>query len=202
MNASADSQSLYAACADDGSDAQIDAFEVLWGDLYRIAYTMLYDRPGGDALAADCAQAALIKIYRNLAQCRNPAAFREWAAQVLRRVVIDELRRPEHARRVALPENGDHSAMIAAPPTPMPDADLRTTLLTAIERGPLSDRSRRVVVGRYFNEQPDETLARTESDLAGQTVLPSHIQVTRAKNLAKLRGDAALLELLRDLIEP
>ncbi len=108
MNASADSQSLYTACADDGSDAQIDAFEVLWGDLYRIAYTMLYDRPGGDALAADCAQAALIKIYRNLAQCRNPAAFREWAAQVLRRVVIDELRRPEHARRAALPENSDH----------------------------------------------------------------------------------------------
>ncbi len=202
MHASADSQSLYAACADDGSDAQIDAFEVLWADLYRIAYTMLYDRPGGDALAADCAQAALIKVYRNLAQCRNPAAFREWAAQVLRRVVIDELRRPEHARRAALPENGDHSAVIAAPPILMTDADLRTTLLTAIKHGPLSDRSRRVVVGRYFDEQPDEALARTESDLAGQTVLPSHIQVTRAKNLAKLRGDTALLKQLRELLEP
>jgi hypothetical protein len=58
-----------------------------------------------------------------------------------------------------------------------------------------------VVVGRYFDEQPDEALARTESDLAGQTVLPSHIQVTRAKNLAKLRGDTALLEQLRELLE-
>jgi len=202
MNASADSQTLYAACGDDGSDAQIDAFEQLWSDLYRLAYTMLRDRPGGDLLAADCAQAALIKVYRNLAQCRNPAAFREWAAQVLRRVVIDELRRPEHARRVALPENGEHSAMLAAPPDTSPDADLRATLLTAIERGPLSDRSRRVVVGRYFNEQPDEALARAESDLAGQAVLPCHIQVTRAKNLSKLRGDAALLERLRELLEP
>jgi RNA polymerase sigma factor (sigma-70 family) len=202
MNASADSQSLYAACGADGSDAQIDAFEVLWSELYRIAYTMLRDRPGGDALAADCAQAALIKVYRNLAQCRNPAAFREWAAQVLRRVVIDELRRPEHARRAALPENGDHSAMLAAPPLLPSDADLRATLLSAIERGPLSDRSRRVVVGRYFDEQPDEALARTESDLTGQTVLPSHIQVTRAKNLSKLRGDTTLLERLRELLEP
>ena len=37
--------------------------------------------------------------------------------------------------------------------------------------------------------------------LAGQPVLPSHIQVTRAKNLAKLRSDAALLERLRELLE-
>jgi hypothetical protein len=33
-------------------------------------------------------------------------------------------------------------------------------------------------------------------------VLPSHIQVTRAKNLSKLRGDTALLARLRELLEP
>jgi RNA polymerase sigma factor (sigma-70 family) len=197
-----DSQTLFAACADEGSDAQIDAFESLWGDLYRIAYAMLHDRPGGDALAADCAQAALIKVHRNLAQCRNPAAFREWAAQVVRRVVIDELRRPEHARRAALPEDDDHSPALATPPTAPPSEDLRTLLLAAIEHGPLSERSRRVVLGRYFDEQPDEALARTESELVGQEVLPSHIQVTRAKNLSKLRGDTALLARLRELLEP
>jgi RNA polymerase sigma factor (sigma-70 family) len=197
-----DSQTLFTACADEGSDAQIDAFESLWGDLYRIAYAMLYDRPGGDALAADCAQAALIKVHRNLAQCRNPAAFREWAAQVVRRVVIDELRRPEHARRVALPEDDDHSPALAASPTAPPSDDLRTLLLAAIEHGPLSQRSRRVVLGRYFEEQPDEALAQAESALAGQEVLPSHIQVTRAKNLSKLRGDTVLLARLRELLEP
>ena len=197
-----DSQTLFAACADEGSDAQIDAFESLWGDLYRIAYAMLYDRPGGDALAADCAQAALIKVHRNLAQCRNPAAFREWAAQVVRRVVIDELRRPEHARRAALPEDDDHHPALATPPAPPASEDLRALLLAAIEQGPLSDRSRRVVLGRYFDEQPDEVLARAESALSGQEVLPSHIQVTRAKNLSKLRGDTALLARLRELLEP
>jgi RNA polymerase sigma factor (sigma-70 family) len=202
MSTSTDSPSLYAACADDGSDAQIDAFETLWADLYRIAYAMLHDRPGGDALAADCAQAALIKIHRNLAQCRNPAAFREWAAQVVRRVVIDQLRRPEHTRRATLPEDDDHGPALAAPPAAPPGDDLRALLLTAIAKGPLSARSRRVVLGRYFDEQPDEDLARTESALAAQKVLPSHIQVTRAKNLAKLRGDTALLERLRELLEP
>jgi RNA polymerase sigma factor (sigma-70 family) len=202
MSTSIDSQGLYAACASEGSDAQIDAFEALWADLYRIAYTMLRNRPGGDALAADCAQAALIKVHRNLSQCRNPAAFREWAAQVVRRVVLDELRRPEHTRRAALPEDDDHSAALAAPAASPPGADLRATLLAAIERGPLSERSRRVVLGRYFREQPDEALARAESELSGQAVLPSHIQVTRAKNLSKLRSDSALLERLRDLLEP
>jgi RNA polymerase sigma factor (sigma-70 family) len=197
-----DSQALFAACADEGSDAQIDAFESLWGDLYRIAYAMLHDRPGGDALAADCAQAALIKVHRNLAQCRNPAAFREWAAQVVRRVVIDELRRPEHARRAPLPDDDDHSPALAAPPAVPGSEDLRTLLLAAIEHGPLSERSRRVVLGRYFGEQPDEALAQVESGLAGQEVLPSHIQVTRAKNLSKLRGDTALLARLRELLEP
>jgi RNA polymerase sigma factor (sigma-70 family) len=198
---STDSQSLYAACAQEGSAAQTDAFALIWGDLYRVAYRMLHDRPGGDALAADCAQKALIKIHRNLAQCRNPAAFREWATQVLRRVVLDELRRPEHARRAPLPADDDHSAKLAAPEPAPTGEELRELLLAAIEHGPLSERSRRVVIGRYFQEHTDETLARTESQQAAQPVLPSHIQVTRAKNLAKLRGDPALLERLREALE-
>ncbi|HEX5690107.1 MAG TPA: sigma factor, partial [Roseiflexaceae bacterium] len=140
-----DSQTLYQACAEDGSDAQIDAYEVLWADLYKIALRMLRDRLGGDALAADCAQAALIKVHRNRAQCRAPAAFREWAAQVVRRVVLDELRRPEHARRAPLPDDDDHPSVVAITPLP-PGADLRSTLMEAIEHGPLSDRSRRVVL--------------------------------------------------------
>ena len=201
MHTSADSQSLYAACASDGSDAQIDAFEALWGHLYRIAYTMLRDRPDSDALAADCAQTALIKVYRNLAQCRNPAAFREWAAQVLRRAVLDELRRPDHTRRAALPEDDDHSDVLAVPTTVAPDTDLHAMLMAAIQDGPLSERSRRVVIGRYFQEQTDEALAQIESQQSAQAVLPCHIQVTRAKNLSKLRGNESLLSRLREFLE-
>lgn len=199
-HASTDSQSLYDACGQDGSDAQRDAFAALWADLYRIAYRMLHERPGGDALAADCAQMALIKIHRNLQQCHTPPAFREWAAQVLRRVVLDELRRAEHARRAPMPEDSERSPWLAAPPPPEDSGDLRALLLAALQSAPLSERSRRVVLGRYFAEQTDEALARAESDLAGQTVLPSHIQVTRAKNIAKLRGNPALLEQLRDFM--
>jgi RNA polymerase sigma factor (sigma-70 family) len=187
------SEGLYAACRQEGSDAQADAYRQLFGQLYRVAYGMLHARPDGEGLAADCAQAALIKVHRNLEQCREPATFRAWAAQIARRTVLDAMRRPAQTRQVPLDE---HEAALAAPP-PELASDLRGLLLDAVRRGPLSERSRRVIVGRFFEERADEELAAEEARLAGEPVLPSHVQVTRAKNIAKLRRDAGLLERLR-----
>jgi RNA polymerase sigma factor (sigma-70 family) len=191
------SEGLYAACVLEGSDAQADAYRQLFRELYRVAYGMLRARPDGEALAADCAQAALIKVHRSLSQCREPATFRAWAAQIARRAVLDALRRPAQARHAPLEE---HEAALAAPP-PEPPSDLRGLLLDAVRHGPLSQRSRRVIVGRLFEERADEELAAEEARLAGEPVLPSHVQVTRAKNIAKLRGDAGLLERLRAEVE-
>src|SRR5215216_3333323 len=142
MDERADSQALYAACQQNGSPAQLDAFKILWPQIYSIAWRMLRERPDADALAADCAQVALIKIHRNLAQCRNPSAFREWAAQIVRRAVIDELRRPEHTRQVPLPEDDDALPGSFTPPLPTEATDLRALLLAVIEHGPMSERSK------------------------------------------------------------
>jgi len=188
MDQTADSRALYEACRRDGTDAQADAFSALWGQLYRVTYAMLRGRPEGEALAADCAQAALLKVHRSLDQCRDPAAFRGWAAQIARRAVIDALRQPAQARTVPLADA--EQALAVAPPSD-PD-ELRATLLHAIEHGPLSDRSRRVVLGRFFHERTDEQLADAEARLAGERLLPSHIQVTRSKNLAKLRRNGRI----------
>jgi hypothetical protein len=65
-----------------------------------------------------------------------------------------------------------------------------------ISRAPISGRSRRAVLGRYLDDLPDELLAQAESELAGQAVLPSHVQVRRAKDLARLRVYAPLLAFL------
>jgi RNA polymerase sigma factor (sigma-70 family) len=190
------SEGLYAACRQEGSDAQADAFRLLFGQLYRVAYGMLRARPDGEGLAADCAQAALIKVHRSLEQCREPATFQAWAAQIARRAVLDALRRPAQTRHVPLDE---HEATLAAPP-PEPAADLRGLLLDAVRQGPLSERSRRVIVGRFFDERADEELAAEEARLAGEPLLPSHVQVTRAKNIAKLRRDDELLGRLREAV--
>jgi RNA polymerase sigma factor (sigma-70 family) len=202
MDEQTDNLTLYAACYQDGSDAQADAFTVLGSHIYTIARAMLQRRPDGEALAQDCAQLALIKIHRNLGQCHFPGAFREWAAQVVRRVVIDELRRPDVRRRVSIPDDEDHVPWLASEELLTNTVDVLTLLREVVARAPLSDRSRRVVAGRYFEEQTDEVLAEAESTLAGQQVLPSHIQVTRAKNLSTLRRDVALLNRLRDLVTP
>ena len=61
-------------------------------------------------------------------------------------------------------------------------------LYQLISQAPISERSYRVVIGRYRDDLPDEQLAQDESVRSGRTVLPSHIQVTRAKNMAKLRA--------------
>jgi RNA polymerase sigma factor (sigma-70 family) len=197
MDQTTDSRALYEACRRDGSDAQADAYGALWGQLYRVTYAMLRGRPEGEALAADCAQAALLKVHRSLDQCRDPAAFRGWASQIARRAVLDALRQPAEARRIPLAD-AEHALAVAPPPEP---DDLRATLLHAIEHGPLSERSRRVVLGRFFEERTDEQLADAEARQAGERLLPSHIQVTRSKNLAKLRQDAALLDRLRELVD-
>lgn len=196
-----DNQTLYDACRQDGSDAQVTAYEMLWASLHATAYWMVRERPDAGAMASDCAQIALIKIHNNLDQCQEPAAFRQWATRIARRVVLDELRRPEHARRVALPEDEDRASWLASVPAAAEPVDLRGLLLAAIQHGPLSDRSRRVITGRFLDEVSDEDLARVETELAGQPVLPSHVQVTRAKNLASLRRDPAFLDRLRDLLE-
>ena len=196
----ADSLTLYAACQQDGSDAQADAFNLLGTYLLRIARAMLRSRPEGDALAQDCTQLALIKIHRSLDQCRTPIRFREWCGQVVRRVVIDELRRPDQRRVVPLPDDEEHVPWLASEDLLTGAVDLHALLQEVIARGPMSERSRRVVAGRYFQEQPDEMLAAEEARLAGQPVLPSHIQVTRAKNINALRKDPALLERLRGFL--
>jgi RNA polymerase sigma factor (sigma-70 family) len=194
------SAELYAACRRQGSAAQLDAFEQLAAHLYRVAHAMLRDRNDGQDLAADCVQLALIKVHQHLDQCREPEAFQGWAARILRRTVLDALRHAAVTRSEALPEDGalPQSAIIAPPADPDELAEL---LRSAIASAPLSDRSRRVVVGRFFEDRDDHDLARAESEYASQVVLPSHVQVTRAKNLAKLRSDTALIAQLRLLIE-
>jgi RNA polymerase sigma factor (sigma-70 family) len=198
IDRASDNELLYRACLQDGSLAQAQAFEVIWQYVYSIAYSMLSTRLDGDALAADCAQTAIIKVYRNLAQCHDPARFRSWSAQITRHIVIDELRRPEHRYRADIPDAlADPLSLTTAADT----GDLQTILWEALHHGPLSERSRRVIVGRYFEEQADEVLAQIESQTSDTVVLPCHIQVTRSKNLSKLRQDTRLLARLRELLE-
>lgn len=187
-----DSQQLYAACLSRDTAVQAGAYRTLWQYLYRIALQIVYDQPAGDALAQDHAQKALLRIHGRIGECNEPAAFRTWARRIVSHIAIDDLRRrkrllPLEAAAVLTGEAGaevdTHSLPEKKALRKLSLAELRQLLSHA----PISDRSRRLIIGRYLDDEPDETLAGIESELAGQVVQPSHIQVTRSKNISKLR---------------
>ncbi len=198
-----DNAAWYHACQDADHVVRSAAYTALFAYLSRVALHVVFDQPEAESLAQDCAQTALIRIHQRLDECREPAAFRAWARQIASHIAIDTLRR---RARLTFAAEDELDAVSSSAALTQPALEEQTAvaahhqaLYDAIQRAPISDRSRRVVIGRYLQELPDELLADVESKLAGATVLPSHIQVTRAKNIAKLRQWSPLVELLAEI---
>lgn len=193
-SSSFDSAELYEACGSDDPAVQAEAYRALWPYLYRVAYQVVYRQPEAADLAQDCAQVALIRVHEQRQRCREPKAFRSWARRIVSNVAIDELRRRQRLLPLAAADDPEDQSPGAPPPggTLAPErVTLQKVTLANLRRllnlAPISERSRRVVIGRYLDELPDEILAQTESELADRAVRPSHIQVTRSKNMAKLQ---------------
>ena len=182
---------LYAACASTDAHEQRTAYETLWRYLFGVASYMLREKVGGEALAQDCAQIALIRVHERRSQCREPAAFCVWARRIVSHAVIDTLRREKKLTPLDDQESTQHTPKQMQTPAPTDQvlSDITLSELDALlKKSPISERSYRVVAGRYLHDVPDEQLAQQESTLAGREVLPSHIQVTRSKDLARLRN--------------
>lgn len=184
-----ESADLYQACRSADPTRQTPAYRALWSYLYPVTYQLLRDQADADDLAQECTQRALVRIHQRLLECREPNAFRTWARRIAANLALDELR--QRRRLTALPDE-------EAAPSPLPytvaapEASVLATmqqdeLRALLIQSPMSDRSRRAVIGRYLDDHNDEELAQKESALAGVPILPSHLQVTRAKNIAKLR---------------
>jgi RNA polymerase sigma factor (sigma-70 family) len=197
-----DSAELYAACCSTTPSVQATAYTTLWMYLYQIALQVVYDQPEAEALAQDCAQIALVRVHERLEECQEPAAFRIWTRRIVSHIAIDELRRGKRLLPIERDESGDVAANKPVDNQPAPDdAALERIgleeLRKLISQAPITDRSRRVVLGCYLDNIRDEKLAQTESELVGRAVWPSHIQVTRSKNIAKLRDWGPLQSFLR-----
>lgn len=193
-----DSVQLYAACASSDLTTQETAYQELWPYLHQIAWHVLYRQPDAADLAQDCAQKALIRIHNKLADCQEPAAFRTWSRRIVSHLAIDELRRrkrlvqweDEKVERIS--DNSLENSLENIVLDEITLADVQSLINSA----PISQRSRRVIIGRYVEGLADEEIAQTETDLAEQEVLPSHVQVTRSKNVSKLRQWPLLQQML------
>lgn len=196
-----DSVQLYMACGSSDPVIQEKGYLALWPYLYRVASHLAAQQPDAQALAQDYAQTAMIRIHDQFDTCQEPKAFYGWCRRIVSNTAIDDLRRRKRLQPLE-GEKGELETAVYASAIPSPEKitlnkitldDLRRLL----EQAPISDRSRRVVIGRYLDNQPDEQLASSETDLSGSEVHPSHVQVTRTKNMAKLRQ----WELLRTFLE-
>ena len=201
-----DSSDLYAACARTDPVLRESAYKKLWEYLFRVVLNYVFDQPDAEAVAQDCAQEALIRIHDHFQECHSPDSFLAWARKIASHLAIDELRR--NRRLISFEdmqegsEEAGHLSREEATPAEISEANIQfSNLRTLLEHAPMSDRSRRVVIGRYLDELPDERLAQIESRLAEQTVLPSHIQVTRTKDIARLRDFQPLHVLLSRAVD-
>jgi len=88
-----DSTTWFTACQNTDPQVQASAYTALFAYLSRAALHILFDQPEAEALAQDCAQIALIRVHQRLDDCREPAAFRTWARQIVAHLAIDTLRR-------------------------------------------------------------------------------------------------------------
>lgn len=188
-----DSTTLYHACQQQNPTAYSDLFDYL----FRVCYQIVHDQPNAADIAQDCAQRTLIRVHKRLDECREPAAFIGWARRIGINLALDELRR---RKRLLFSTTAEELLqMEPSPPRDNPDTAVtqaldELNLYELLQIAPISDRSRRVIIGRYLAQQDDYTLAAAENELsdAANEVLPSHIQVTRSKNIAKLRQWEAL----------
>lgn len=178
-----DGLALYNACRSQDADMQRSGYEALWKYLYSRILHLVSDQPDAEDVAEDCCQDALIIIYEKLDELREPAAFKGWARTIAVNLAKDELKK---RKRLSPIDDIDQSIDLTAPTDSKGNGEDELSRL--INLAPISNLSRRVVIGRYVNDQPDEELAALEGKDQTRRVLPSQLQVTRSKNFKKLRN--------------
>lgn len=206
MSPQLESTALYNRCQP-SSPHQAEAYIDLFEYLYRISFGMVYKQPDGEALAQDCAQDALVKIHQGIDDLVEPKAFLSWSRRIVHNRTIDELRKRKRLQPL-IPEISYEEApdlppqflKMAAEKT-VADQMSKDALRLLLEHAPISERSRRVVIGRFLDDVDDETLAKYEAKLVQNEVLPSHIQVTRSKNIYKLKKWPQLKHFLEETVK-
>ncbi len=123
--------------------------DALYGRLHQVAFRILRDRPA----AEDVTQQAVLLMWRDLPQLRDPDRFEAWSHRLLVNACYSESRR----RRRTLPSIGGQAAVepVAA------DEFGRVFDRDQIDRGfaDLSIDHRVVLVLRYYLDLPLEAIA-------------------------------------------
>ena len=152
--------------------------EPLYPRLHRVAYSIMGDL----GAAEDATQQAMVRVWRNLPQLRDPERFESWCFQSLVNECRNEWRKRKRWRRDSaggeLPEG--------AAPDPFSVVDDREQLDRAFER--LSLEQRTVLVLHHYADMSHESIA----DALGIAVGTARSRLHRAHEAlrAALEADA------------
>lgn len=138
-------------------EQQTESYEMLWRYLYKVTYNLctrrLADLPIECqlALAEECAQEALVQVWRKLDTYRGDGPFLGWVTRIAVNKLRDRLRheRPWQAKE-EVTEN-------LQPSSPDIVSDVLALLTQAIQQLTPSERS--VLVGRLLHERSSEEIA-------------------------------------------
>lgn len=186
---------LYPACqGTQGAERQKRGFEELSRYLYRLAEHRWPD------VAEDATQEALLVVYRQIGQCRYPAAFLAFAIQRLRDAARKHTRTQPASSLEELLEDGAHKEPALAETSvetsthaAMVRQGLRARLQAIMQQNPRAHRQWEAVRLRYFEELRNEEIAVA----LGTTAENVSVLINRA--LEKLRTDKALVDLANEL---
>ncbi len=205
-----DAARLMAACRSAAPDERATAFQSLGRRMYRLLWPRVRHDPRLAALAEDCVQEALVKVWRALEEGRgpdHPDRFVSWAARVAANTLVSELRKVDPAASVARPKRVGLRRQVSLEATAEPDegparelavdedrlearaaqAELAALLAEIRDMDGLSVPSRTVLLQGYLAEWDDDELATH----LGTT--RANVHVIRSRDLAKLREDAAFM---------
>jgi RNA polymerase sigma factor (sigma-70 family) len=188
---------LYDALHQEATEQQRQAFDLLYRELYAVCFFMLQTATVAEPreLAQDCAQEAIVKIWKNLARCEQPDSLRNWAKMIARNQTLNELARQKRLREASIEREVDETLIDAytMPAAALTRAEKYTAILDLLAAAPISLRSRYVIAAKYLLQMSEEEICQGLQEREGAELKPSHVQVTRAKNFKKIYSNADFL---------
>lgn len=138
-------------------EQRVDTYEALWRYLYKVTYNLctrrLADLPPERqlALAEECAQEALVQVWRKLDSYRGDGPFLGWVTRIAVNKLRDCLRheRPWQTK-TEITEN-------LQPTSADSTSDVLTFLLQTLQQ--LTPSERHVLIGRLLQERSSEEIA-------------------------------------------
>ena len=91
----------------------VEAFEAFICDYEKLIYNAAYRMLPNSYDAEDIAQEVMIKVYKNIAKCKNAAAFKSWLFKIVHNTCIDEIRKRKNKAAISLDKEyqGDDGPM-------------------------------------------------------------------------------------------